>query len=453
MSLLIHIIDDDELICSSLERLFLKKGQSVEVSRNGTDALARLSEIVPDLIFLDLSLPDFNGIDLLKKIRMMFPSVPVVMISGYGTIEIAVEALKLGAWDFLSKPLNLTTVNNTTENLLTQIRLEKQVQQIRYEQHSQFLSQHIVGQNQQIQQCYALAGSAAKSDRLTILITGESGTGKEALARYIHYNSPRNDNSLVTVNCSALPKDLVESELFGYEKGAFTGASTSGKVGKFEMAHGGTLFLDEIGDLQFEAQAKILRFLQEKELQRVGGTDTKHLDVRIVAATNRNLEELVKKGEFRGDLYYRLNVVRVHLPPLRERREDIPLFCLHFINLFNKEFGKEVMGLPPSVEDRLVHYDWPGNIRELRNVMERAVHLAHGPYFTEDLLWLMDARSFPQNSPPGGDSTHKPLREMVADYVGTVLEACDGNKSRAAEELEISRTRLRRIIAGSDQDG
>jgi len=451
MELLIHIIDDDDVVANSLGRLFVKKGHRVTVSRNGEDALQNLNQkkIKPDLTFLDLSLPDINGIDLLKKIRLITPNAPVVMISGFGTIEIAVEALKLGAWDFLSKPLNLTKMTSTVENLLTQIRLEKEVQELRDEKQSQFLSEHIVGQNPRIQQCYNLAARAAESDRLTVLITGESGTGKEVLARYIHYNSPRKTKPLVTVNCSALPKDLVESELFGYEKGAFTGASASGKQGKFELAHMGTLFLDEIGDLQIEAQAKILRFLQERELQRVGGTDTKHLDVRIIAATNQNLEQRVKTGEFREDLYYRLNVVRIHLPPLRERKEDIPLFALHFINVFNREFGKKILGLPPAVEEKIVEYLWPGNIRELRNVMERAVHLAQGPYLTVDSLLI----SQPTPSPAPAItslSIQLPLREMVVNYTQSVLAALKGNKSRTAEVLKISRTRLRRILEGND---
>jgi len=450
MELLIHIIDDDDLVSSSLKRLFVKKGHRVTVSRNGEDALMGLLEIRPDLIFLDLSLPDINGIDVLKKIRSMAPHVPTVMISGFGTIEIAVEALKLGAWDFLTKPLNLTKMNSTVENLLTQIRLEKEVQQLRQEQQSQFLSQHIVGQTPRIQDCYNLASSAAGTDRLTVLITGESGTGKEVLARYIHYNSPRKTEPLITVNCSALPKDLVESELFGYEKGAFTGASVSGKVGKFELAHRGTLFLDEIGDLQFEAQAKILRFLQERELQRVGGTNTRHLDVRVVAATNQDLEKRVQAGRFREDLYYRLNVMRIHLPPLRDRREDIPLFALHFINVFNREFGKKVLGLPPGVEERILQYPWPGNIRELRNVMERAIHLARGPYLTVDSL-LISGPGASIISPDSPHATgHRPLREMVGDYTRSVLDAMDGNKSRTAETLKISRTRLRRILNGED---
>ena len=449
MKLLIHIIDDDDLVSSSLKRLFVQKGHDVLVSRTGEDALVDLAENRPDLIFLDLSLPDLNGIDVLQRIRTFSPHVPTVMISGFGTIEIAVEALKLGAWDFLTKPLNLTKVNSTVENLLTQIRLEKEVQKLRDEQHSLFLYRHIVGNTPRIQQCYQLASSAATRDRLTVLITGESGTGKEVLAGHIHYNSPRKAASLVTVNCSALPKDLVESELFGYEKGAFTGASATGKLGKFELAHRGTLFLDEIGDLHPEAQAKILRFLQEREIQRVGGTNTKHLDVRIIAATNQDLERLVQASRFREDLYYRLNVMRIHLPPLRERREDIPLFALHFINLFNREFGKKVLGLPPDVEETLVRYPWPGNIRELRNVMERAVHLARGPYLTVDALLITYPGASPAGHPHPANGPRS-LREMVASYTRAVLQTFEGNKSRTAEALEISRTRLRRILSGED---
>jgi transcriptional regulator with PAS, ATPase and Fis domain len=257
---------------------------------------------------------------------------------------------------------------------------------------------------------------------------------------------------LVTVNCSALPKELVESELFGYEKGAFTGASASGKTGRFELAQDGTLFLDEIGDLHAEAQAKILRFLQERELQRVGGTQTLRLDVRIVAATNQDLETIIKKGQFREDLYYRLNVIRIHLPPLRERKEDIPLFALHFINVFNQEFGKKVLGLMPNVEERLLEYDWPGNIRELRNVIERAVHLARGPYLTEEHLRTENLFTSPAlRTAPGGGQL--PLREMEREYSKSVLTSVRGNKSQAAEVLGISRARLRRILNGETPEG
>jgi len=449
MDLLIHIIDDDDFICSSLDRLFKKKGHRVTLSRTGTEGLQMIKENQPDLVFLDLSLPDIDGMEVLKKIHKLNLHIPIVMISGYGTIEIAMESLKKGARDFLSKPLNPTKVNSTVDNLLTQVLLEKQVLQMRSEQQNDFFFQLVIGQNPQIQQCYALARSAGNSERLTILITGESGTGKEFLAKYIHYNSPRSDKPLITVNCSALPKDLVESELFGYEKGAFTGAATSGKEGKFELAEGGTLFLDEIGDLHLEAQAKILRFLQERELQRVGGTDTRLLNVRVVAATNQDLEHLVENGGFREDLYYRLNVMRIHLPPLRDRKGDIPMFAQHFINLFNQEFRKEVLGLPKNLEQSIMLYDWPGNIRELRNVMERAVHLARGPYLTEELLGIGAFAASPSIT-PANPKKPLPLRNMISNYVHSVLESLEGNKSKAANVLRISRTRLRRILEGGD---
>jgi two-component system response regulator AtoC len=369
------------------------------------------------------------------------------MVSGFGTVENAVEALKLGAWDFMTKPLNLTKVHSTIENILTQVRLQKEVQQIRSEQESHFLTQHVTGQSPATRECYALARSAADNDRLNILVTGESGTGKEFLARYVHYSSPRHGKPLITVNCSALPKELVESELFGYEKGAFTGASTSGKTGRFELAQEGTLFLDEIGDLHAEAQAKILRFLQEREVQRVGGTQTLRLDVRIIAATNQDLETIIQEGQFREDLYYRLNVMRIHLPPLRKRKEDIPLFAMHFVNVFNREFGKKVLGMMPNLEKILLEYDWPGNIRELRNVIERAVHLARGPYLTEEHLGTENllARPAAHTTPWKGQL---PLREMEREYAKSVLSSVRGNKSQAAEILGISRARLRRILDG-----
>jgi DNA-binding NtrC family response regulator len=447
MDLLIHIIDDDELVASTLERLVTKRGHRSVVSRSAEEALTKTAELVPDLILLDLSLPDLDGIEVLKRFQKMRVPTPIIMVSGFGTVETAVEALKLGAYDFLTKPLNLTKVHTTIENILTQVRLRKEVQQLRSEQENHFFIQHIMGASPATRECYALAKSAADNDRLNILVTGESGTGKEFLARYVHYSSPRHEKPLVTVNCSALPKELVESELFGYEKGAFTGASTTGKSGRFELAQEGTLFLDEIGDLHGDAQAKILRFLQEREVQRVGGTHTVTLDVRIIAATNQDLEAIIQKGRFREDLYYRLNVMRIHLPPLRERKEDIPLFAHHFINVFNQEFGKKVLGLMPKTEEQILEYSWPGNIRELRNVIERAVHLARGPYLSEEVLGTQSPASSPLPTHDPWDG-QLPLRDMERKYVKSVLASVKGNKSQAAEVLGISRARLRRILNG-----
>ncbi len=453
MDLLIHVIDDDDLVAATLERLITRKGHRALISRTGKEALESAAETVPDLILLDLTLPDIDGLELMKRFQAMNLTSPIIMISGHGSVEAAVEALKLGAWDFLTKPFNLTRVQTTIENILTQTRLRKEVQQFRSDQEARFFFRHVIGRSPVTRQFYALARSAADNERLSILITGETGTGKEYLARYIHYNSARHDKPLITVNCSALPKELVESELFGYEKGAFTGAAASGKTGRFELAQDGTLFLDEIGDLHAETQAKILRFLQERELQPIGGTHTVELDVRIIAATNKDLEADIKTGRFREDLYYRLNVMRIHLPPLRERREDIPIFIRHFINVFNQEFGKKIQGLTPEVEQKLVAYDWPGNIRELRNVIERAVHLARGSYLTEDLF---RPQGLPPSSPssftaPARAAARLPLRDMERDYVKSVLASVKGNKSQAAEILKISRARLRRILEGASE--
>jgi two-component system response regulator AtoC len=349
----------------------------------------------------------------------------------------------------MTKPLNLTKVQTTIENILTQVRLQKEVDQFRTEKQSQFFSQHITGHSPAARKCYALARSVAENERMNLLVTGESGTGKEFLAKFVHYSGPRQNKPLVTVNCSALPRELVESELFGYEKGAFTGASATGKTGRFELAQDGTLFLDEIGDLHADAQAKILRFLQEREILRVGGTQTLRLDVRIIAATNQDLEGKIREGQFREDLYYRLNVMRIHLPPLRERKGDILLFTHHFINFYNREFGRKILGLMPSVEQRLIEYDWPGNIRELHNVIERAVHLSRGPYLSEENLKIEAVTPYPpalvSTEPP---ATRLPLREMERKYAVSVLASVRGNKTQAAEILGVSRARLRRILNG-----
>jgi DNA-binding NtrC family response regulator len=445
VDLVIHIVDDDELVSGTLERLITRKGHRSLVSHTAEEALQTVTEIVPDLILLDLNLPGISGIELMKRFQAMNIASPIIMVSGYGTVETAVEALKLGAWDFLTKPINLTKVDTTIENILTQVRLQKEVQQIRSDQESHFFAHHIVGRNPATRECYALAHSAAQNERLNVLVTGESGTGKEFLAKYVHYSSPRQGKPLVTVNCSALPKELVESELFGYEKGAFTGASPSGKTGRFELAQDGTLFLDEIGDLATEAQAKILRFLQEKEIQRVGGTQTLRLDVRIIAATNQDLESNIQRGYFREDLYYRLHVMHIHLPPLRERKEDIPLFALHFIKIFNNEFGRKILGLMPNVEQKLIEYNWPGNIRELKNVIERAVHMSKGLYLSEEDIKTESGAPSPALAPtPWGPQLL--LRDLEREYVKSVLASVKGNKSQAAEILGISRARLRRIV-------
>jgi DNA-binding NtrC family response regulator len=450
--LLIHIIDDDELVCGALERLIAKRGHRAIVSHTADNALRQAAHFTPDLILLDLSLPDMGGIEVLKRLQAMGVPCPIIMVSGFGTVETAVEALKLGAWDFMTKPLNLTKVHTTIENILTQVRLQKEVDQLRTEQQSHFFSQHITGQTPAARKCYALARSAAENERMNLLVTGESGTGKEFLARFVHYSGPRQSKPLVTVNCSALPRELVESELFGYEKGAFTGASATGKTGRLELAQDGTLFLDEIGDLHAEAQAKILRFLQEREIQRVGGTQTLRLDVRVIAATNQDLESKIRQGQFREDLYYRLNVMRIHLPPLRERKGDIPLFTHHFINLFNQEFGRKILGLMPSVEQRLVEYDWPGNIRELRNVIERAVHLSKGPYLSEEHLKIETISPYhPALVSTDSLAMRLPLREMERRYAVSVLASVRGNKTQAAEILGVSRARLRRILNGGQE--
>lgn len=451
MEFQVHIIDDDDLVCQALERLITRKGHRVTTSRTGVEALYKLCNSLPDLIFLDLSLPDMHGIEVLVKIRENGINAPTVIISGYGTVETAVEALKLGARDFLTKPLNLAKVNATVENILSNVKLQKEVDQIRHHQMEVFLNYHLIGKSASIQRCYQVARNAATNDRLTVLITGESGTGKEVLARYVHYHSPRSQNPLITVNCGAIPKDLVESELFGYEKGAFTGALQSGKPGRFELADQGTLLLDEIGDLQIDSQVKILRFLQEKEVQRVGSTRTRRLDVRVITATNQDLENLVRLGRFREDLYYRLNVIRIHLPPLREHKEDILPLVLHYIDIFNKEFGKKVTDLSQAARKGLLNYSWPGNIRELRNVMERGIHLCNSDVLEEEHILVDNLGVFPHPTGVSYPEKKISLDEMEHEYVRSVLESCGGNKSKAAQILDISRARLRRILEGNKE--
>ncbi len=381
------IVDDEPNIRRVLEAVFTKDGYQVRTADNGRKALDVVATD-PNLnvVICDLIMPDMNGVEVLKAVRELNPGLSVVMITAHGTIKTAVDAMKLGAFDYITKPFDMDEIKLVVKNALERSRLMGENVELKQELKGRYKFDNIVGQSGKMQEVYKIIERVAGSNA-TVLIRGESGTGKELVARAIHYNSPRAQKQFVAVSCAALPETLLESELFGHEKGSFTGA-TGQKIGRFELAHQGTLFLDEIPEVSPAVQVKLLRALQEREFERVGGTKTVKVDVRLIAATNRDLEQLVADGVFRADLYYRLQVIQVFLPSLRERREDIPPLAEHFIQKFNKENAKEVKFLSPEALELVMKYDWPGNIRELENAIERCVVLADptSDLITPDLL-------------------------------------------------------------------
>ncbi|MCI0597065.1 MAG: sigma-54 dependent transcriptional regulator, partial [candidate division Zixibacteria bacterium] len=366
------IVDDEKLVRDFLSETLKQAGHSVHLAENGEAALAEIADREFDLIFTDVKMPQLSGIELLKAVRQSSPFTSVVVITAYGTVADAVEAMKLGAFDYLPKPFTPEHIEVTAKKALEYRRLLLENRRLKKELAGKF--ENVIGRTPAMKKMFDLVESVAPS-RATVLIVGESGTGKELIARAIHHLSPRKDSAFVRTNCAALPEGLIESELFGHEKGAFTGALRQTR-GRFEMADGGTLLLDEISEIPLGLQAKLLRVLQEREFERVGSGYTLKVDVRVVATTNRNLDDEVKKGRFREDLYYRLNVVKVEMPPLRDRRDDIPLLAAHFMQKYAAENGKKIDGLAPKALSLLTDYPWPGNVRELVNFIERAVVVA-----------------------------------------------------------------------------
>ncbi|MGH7766512.1 MAG: sigma-54-dependent transcriptional regulator, partial [Candidatus Binatia bacterium] len=397
----ILIVDDEPFNLDLLEQELTDRGYAVERAGGGLEALGKVESFHPDLVLLDYQMPGMNGVDVLKELRGRGYDTPVIMITAYGTIERAVQAMKEGAYDFIPKPFEPDHLALVVRKALERESLKREVEILSEEVGERH---HLVlGKSAKMNLAVDAAKKAADS-KATVLLLGESGTGKELLARAIHNWSDRRDKPFVAINCVGLSKDLLESELFGHEKGAFTGAHQL-KKGKMELADGGTVFLDEVGDVTSELQTKLLRFLQEREFERVGGTKPMRVDVRIIAATNRDLDGDIKQGRFREDLYYRLNVVPIHLPPLRERKEDIPELAKYFLQRFAKETKKNFGEITREALDRLLAFEWPGNVRELANVIERAVVLGKGPKLTPDDL----PPSIPggaQGAQPGGISYH-----------------------------------------------
>jgi two-component system, NtrC family, response regulator AtoC len=446
MTFKILVIDDEPILRESLEVALTACPYQVVTARTGEEGLDLFHAEKPDLILLDHWLPGINGDEVLRRIKEENPEIPVIIMTAQGSIELAVQSMKMGALDFLVKPFELEQVEMLVEKGLERARLKRELEWLRAQYQERFRSGGIIGVSSGIKNVLGLAEKLALSYDTTVLIEGETGTGKELLAEYIHFLSPRSSLPFIPINCGAVPKDLFESELFGYDKGAFTGALEKGKMGKVEAADKGTLFLDEVGELPLPAQVKVLRVLEEKEYFRVGGVEKKKADVRIIAATNKDLESEVKKGNFRDDLYFRLNVVKLNVPPLRDRKEDIlPLFRF-FMDRFNEQFKKGFLKISKEAEGHLQSHLWVGNVRELRNAVERIVLLENGEEVLDRHLSFLAGKRVEERElqpvkpaiPSGG--IH--LDQVEKEYILEALRIKNGNKIQAAKLLGITRSAL-----------
>jgi DNA-binding NtrC family response regulator len=426
----ILVVDDEEKIRQALAAILTKEGYIVTTAKNGQEALNNpIREF--SLIITDLKMPQVDGLELLRRAKKISPDIIVIMITAFGTIQTAVEAIKQGAYDYITKPFELDEITMIVSKAL----------QVHKEVKKEAKFDEIIGKSQKIKEVHELIERVAKTDT-TVLIRGETGTGKELVAKAIHRLSLRKDKPFIAVNCVALPKDLLESELFGHEKGAFTGAVNQ-RLGRFELAHTGTIFLDEVGEIDVPMQIKLLRVLQEREFERVGGTKTIKVDVRLIAATNRDLEKAVKEEKYREELYYRLNVVPIYLPPLRERKDDIPLLLEHFLNIFNSRTNKNILEITQEAQRYLIEYDWPGNIRELENVVERMVVLAKGD--------KIDVEDVPTNIIKAKEkklsfkeSVYQAKAQLERELLIKVLQEVGGNRTKAAKALGIDRKTLQK---------
>ena len=441
------VVDDDQNHREMLRTLLEEWGYATVGAGSGEAAVALCQEQPFDLILMDVRMSGMSGIEATRAIKAYNPAIPIVIMTAYSDVENAVEALKTGAYDYLTKPLAFDALRPALERALDHAALRDEVRVLRDNLSSSFDTKNVIGKSPAMRQLLSMVSAIAPSEA-TVLITGESGTGKEVAARLIHANSNRRKGPYVAVNCAALSEALLESELFGHEKGAFTGAEKR-REGRFLAADKGTIFLDEVGEIPLAMQVKLLRVIQERELQRVGGDQTIKVDVRILAATNRDLKQEVEEGRFRQDLYYRLNVVALQLPPLRERKEDIPLLAMHFLKMFAEKNSKAVKGFTPAAMDRLLKYSWPGNVRELENAVERAVVLLIGEYVSERELPPSLTDEGDNGKPPKRDFGNMTLEEIERMAVLDTLEQVGGNKSEAARRLGINRKTLLAKLEGN----
>ncbi len=457
----ILIVDDDKSIRYSLKRM-MEGTFTILTAQNGEEALSQMIENRPDLIIMDIKMPGRNGIDVLREIKSIDPKSLVIIMTAYGTTETAIEAMKYGAFDYILKPFPIPKMKELVGKALSLRRLMKE--EVTYSPLSgqEGEEDRIIGSSPKMQEIYKLIGQVAPSD-VTVLLRGESGTGKELFARAIYHHSLRSSQPFLPVNCAAIPDTLLESELFGHEKGAFTGAA-SRRIGKLEQCQGGTVFLDEIGDMSLPIQAKLLRVLQERSFERLGGMETIKVDIRFIVATNKDLEDAISKGEFREDLYYRLNVVSIGIPPLRERKEDIPELTSYFLRKFNREMGKKIAGLTPEAMEKITAYEWPGNVRQLENILKRTLVLCQGEWILEDHLLFgkglekrepdeaLEKKSFEDILDTLFEELSKtPLLMQDLDMISAIekglilraLQKTKGNQVQAALLLGINRSTLR----------
>jgi DNA-binding NtrC family response regulator len=449
----ILVVEDEQDMLFGLQKILSKQGHNVEIAETGSAGVKKVQESFFDIVITDLKMPGVDGIELLRKTKEAYSDTLVIVITGYGTVESAVEAIKLGAYDYITKPFEAEHIKMVVRKALKQISLKNENKYLRQQIKEAKDFQNIIGKSSKMLDVFKIADQVAGTNT-TVLLLGESGTGKDLLARYIHYNSTRKDKVFVPVNCSALTETLLESELFGHEKGSFTGALST-KRGLIEIASGGTFFFDEIGDVSPSVQGKLLRVLQEREFMRVGGTDIISADIRLIAATNKNLEQCIKERTFREDLYYRLNVVSVRLPPLRERKDDLLPLAEFFLKRFNKKMGKKISEIPQDVLGIFMGYDWPGNVRELENIIERAVVLASEDSI--DISHLPDKllKAHIDTGPVFRGLSYKEAKQQVLDsfseeFVQRLLQMSKGNISQAAKHARMDTANFRRLMRKYD---
>ena len=458
----ILIVDDAVNMRVVLQAMLKKEGYAVQTASDGLEALKVMKADPADIVVTDLKMPKMDGMGLLDEVIRVYPSTPVILITAHGTIATAVDALKKGAFDYITKPFDLEELKHVIQKAVKTRRLDEAESLLAPDEIDRY---GIIGAGGRMVEIFDTIKRVAPTTT-TILITGETGTGKELIARAIHRNSPRKNNPFIKINCAAIPENLMESELFGYEKGAFTGAATK-KQGRFELAHKGTLFLDEVGELPKDMQVKLLQVIQEQEFERVGGLQTIKVDVRLITATNRNLFEDVREGRFREDLYYRLNVIPAHLPALRERREDIPVLVDYFLEKFNRKLDRSVKRVDEQVMSLLVRYRWPGNIRELENLVERMILMAGGdtivpadlPSELKTIIETDEAAQTDVQQKSFKDTMKTHMEDVEKQMIVNVLAECGNNVTRAAKQLGLSRKGLQlkmtkyKLRRSADMDG
>jgi len=449
MNFRILVVEDDDNTRNTLKKALSESGNEVILAPDGVAALGLMEERSPDLIISDIRMPKMDGMQLLKEVQKRYPSTQVILVTAYGKIETAVESMKEGAFHYLTKPINLDELEALVDRIKTQRGLELENEYLRDELRQRYGLETMIGKTPRMREIFEMIKRIGPT-RANVLITGESGTGKELVAYGIHHNSPRSSKPFVAVNCAALSESLLESELFGHEKGAFTGAVQQRK-GRFEIADGGTLFLDEITEISPPLQVKLLRVLQDRQFERVGGNATLSVDIRLIAASNKDVEKAVEEGRFRDDLYYRLKVVSIHMPPLRERKEDIPLLVDAFVGEFCEDNSKQKMEVSPEVTEALAEHEWRGNVRELRNVVESMVVLSRGPRLTVADL----PGEISQESESGQLTLPRflPLGDVERRVILKTLEDVGGNRTKAAEVLGIGRRTLIRKLHEYEKDG